>query len=220
MATIIEQAPLSSSDYNRTPVGQNIMFAVSNNIIVANQIKVKFVAEVHISSYLPPVPGTTTHLVGTFKTTPNNAGVGMFDFRPIIESHVKADNLAKVGTEYKGTPTTTSRTHPIHLIDKYSGNDNVMRYLFINFKVEYLDQVAASPTYNQLIQDQAAPSESYKIFNGYLKYTDKLDQIGVDFGYNPSSLALSLPANKFLTNASTTQYANITDYGTLAFMSI
>ena len=86
MATIIEQAPLSSPDYNRTPVGQNIMFAVSNNLIVANQIKVKFVAEVHISSYLPPVPGTTTHLVGTFKTTPNNAGVGMFDFRPIIES--------------------------------------------------------------------------------------------------------------------------------------
>ena len=220
MATIIEQAPLSTSDYNRTPVGQNIMFAVSNNLIVANQIKVKFVAEVHISSYLPPVPGTTTHLVGTFKTTPNNAGVGMFDFRPIIESHVKADNLAKSGSEYKLTPTTTSRTHPIHLIDKYSGNDNSMRYLFVNFKVEYLDQVAASLTYNTLIQDQAAPSESYKIFNGYLKYTDKLDQIGVDFGFDTSSFALSLPTNKFLTNASTTQYANITDYGTLAFMSI
>ena len=55
-----------------------------------------------------------------------------------------------------------------------------MRYLFINFKVEYLDQDAASSTYNQLIQVQAViPSESYKIFNGYLKYTDKLDQVGV-----------------------------------------
>jgi len=217
MATIIEQAPLSSSDYNRTPVGQNIMFAVSNNIIVANQIKVKFVAEVHISSYLPPVPGTTTHLVGTFKTTPNNAGVGMFDLRPILESHVKADNLAKVGSEYKGTPTTTSRTHPIHLIDKYSGNNNSMRYLFINFIVEYLDQTATPP---QLIQDQAAPSESYQIFNGYLKYTDKLDQIGVDFGYSTAPFVLADSSTSFLTNAPTTQYANITDYGTLAFMNI
>ena len=220
MATIIEQAPLSSPDYNRTPVGQNIMFAASNNIIVANQIKVKFVAEVHISSYLPPVPLTTTHLVGTFKTTPNNAGVGMFDFRPIIESYVKADNLAKVGSEYKGTPSTTSRTHPIHLIDKFSGNDNIMRYLFVNFKVEYLDQDAASSTYNELIQVEPAPSESYKIFNGYLKYTDKLDQIGVDFGYSTAPFVLANSSTSFLTNASTTQYANITDYGTVSMMNI
>jgi hypothetical protein len=220
MATIIEQAPLSSSDYNRTPVGQNIMFAASNNIIVANQIKVKFIAEVHISSYLPPVPGTTTHLVGTFKTTPNNIGVGMFDFRPIIESYVKADNLAKIGSEYKLTPTTTSRTHPIHLIDKFSGNDNIMRYLFVNFKVEYLDQDAASSTYNELIQVEPAPSESYKIFNGYLKYTDKLDQIGVDFGYSTAPFVLANSSTSFLTNASTTQYANITDYGTVSMMNI
>jgi len=220
MATIIEQQPLSTSAYIRTPVGQNIIFAVSNVLIVANQINVKFVAEVHISSYLPPVPGTTTQLVGTFKTKPNNAGVGMFDFRPIIESYVNADNLAKAGSEYKEEPTTTSRTHPIHLIDKYSGNNNSMRYLFINFKVEYLDQVLTSPTYNQLIQVQEAPSASYKIFNGYLKYTDKLDQIGVNFGFDISSLTLSTVKNKFLTNASTIQYANITDYGTLAFMNI
>ena len=214
MATIIEQAPLSTSDYNRTPVGQNIMFAVSNNLIVANQIKVKFVAEVHISSYLPPNLSLATDVVGTFKTTPNNAGVGMFDFRPIFESHVKADNLAKVGSEYKLTPTTTSRTHPIHLIDKYSGNDNSMRYLAIQFKVEYVNSSGDT------VIEQAVNSDSYKIFNGYLKYTDKLDQIGVDFGFDTSSFALSLPANKFLTNASTTQYANITDYGTLAFMDI
>ena len=219
MATIIEQAPLSSPDYNRTPVGQNIMFAVSNNLIVANQIKVKFVAEVHISSYLPPVPGTTTHLVGTFKTTPNNAGVGMFDFRPIIESHVKADNLARFSptafAEYKGIDVSASRRPPLHLIDKFSGNDNTMRYLFINFKVEYLDQ-----TTNQLIQVQAAPSESYKIFNGYLKYTDKLDQVGVNFGYSTVPFVLGYSSSSFLTNASTTQYANITDYGTVSMMNM
>ena len=227
MATIIEQAPLSSSDYNRTPVGQNVMFAVSNNIIVATQIKVKFVAEVHISSYLPPVPGTTDHLVGTFKTTPNNAGIGMFDLRPIIESYVKSDNLTKgIYAEYKGVPASKS-SYPLHLVDKFSGSNNIMRYLFVNFKVEFLDQeqylpggVTPNPTYNQLIQVQPEPSESYKIFNGYLKYTDKLDQIGVDYGYNTSPLTLATASSSFLTNASVTQYANITDYGTLAFMNI
>ena len=220
MATIIEQAPLSSSDYNRTPVGQNVMFAVSNNIIVANQIKVKFVAEVHISSYLPPVPGTTNNLVGTFKTTPNNAGIGMFDLRPIIESYVKADNLTKgLTAEYKGAPASKS-SYPLHLVDKFSGSNNIMRYLFVNFKVEFLDQDLTSATYNQLIQRQPEPSESYKIFNGYLKYTDKLDQIGVDYGYNTAPLTLATASSSLLTNASVTQYANITDYGTLAFMNI
>jgi len=220
MATIIEQAPLSSSDYNRTPVGQNVMFAVSNNIIVANQIKVKFVAEVHISSYLPPVPTTTDNLVGTFKTTPNNAGVGMFDFRPIIESYVKADNLTKgLTAEYKSVDANKS-SYPLHLVDKFSGSNNIIRYLFVNFKVEFLDQDITSATYNQLIQVQPEPSESYKIFNGYLKYTDKLDQIGVNFGYNTAPLTLADASSSLLTNASVTQYANITDYGTLSFMNI
>ena len=44
MATIIEQSPL----YNILPVGQDIIFAVSNNTIVANQVRVKFIAQVQV----------------------------------------------------------------------------------------------------------------------------------------------------------------------------
>ena len=166
------------------------------------------------------MPGTTNNLVGTFKTTPNNAGIGMFDLRPIIESYVKADNLTKgLTAEYKGAPASKS-SYPLHLVDKFSGSNNIMRYLFVNFKVEFLDQDLTSATYNQLIQRQPEPSESYKIFNGYLKYTDKLDQIGVDYGYNTAPLTLATASSSLLTNASVTQYANITDYGTLAFMNI
>ena len=81
MATIIEQRPL----HDIFPVGQDVIFTVSDTAIVPNFTKVKFIAEVHISSGMPPVLATNNDLVGTFKTTPNNAGVGMFDFRPIIE---------------------------------------------------------------------------------------------------------------------------------------
>jgi hypothetical protein len=215
MATIIEQQPL----YTTLPSGQDVMFSVSNNIIVANQIKVKFVAEVHISSSLAPNLSLTTDVVGTFKTTPNNAGAGMFDFRPIIESYVKADNLAKVGSEYKATPTTTSRTHPLHLIDKFSGNDNIIRYFAIQFKVEYLDQDPASATFNELVQREAENSELYKIFNGYLKYTDKLDQTGVDFGFDMTAFDMIGINTGFLTNVPTTQYANVDDYGVLPILA-
>jgi hypothetical protein len=216
MATIIEQQPL----YTTLPVGQDVMFSVSNNLIVANQIKVKFVAEVHISSLLVPNTAVATDVIGTFKTTPNNAGVGMFDFRPIIESHVKAENLATTGSTYKGMSTTLTTQHPLHLIDKFTGNDNTMRYLTIQFRVQYLDQDPASSTYNELIQVQAENSDSYKIFNGYLKHSDPLEWSSTGFGYDISRFETSSPTTgEFLTNASLTQYANEDDYGTIAFLT-
>ena len=75
--SIIEQHPKE----NRMPVGQPVIFSVSNTGIVANETKVKFVAQVHISSAQDVNLSTTTNRIGIFKTTPNNAGVGMFDLK-------------------------------------------------------------------------------------------------------------------------------------------
>ena len=98
MATTIEQKPL----YKQLPVGQDVVFVVKNDNIVQNQLRVKFVAEVHISNDTPPNTGSTLQVVGTFKTTPNASGVGVFDFRPIVENYVKADNMAFRYSKYKG----------------------------------------------------------------------------------------------------------------------
>jgi hypothetical protein len=218
MATLIEQHPL----YDTLPVGQDVIFTVSNTTVVSSFTNVKFVAEVHISSGNPPNPNTTTDIVGTFKTTPNNSGVGMFDFRPIIESFVNADNLAREDSAYKLTVNTEGTNVPIHLIDKFSGNLNAMRYLFIRFKIEYIDAGA-------LVTTDIKDSDLYNIFNGYLKYTDVLDladtpytqSIGNNFGYPiPQKFTLDQAAGEFLSNAPLTQYANIKDYGTLSFLTI
>ena len=211
MATIIEQHPL----YNVLTVGQDVIFTVSNTSIVSNYTNAKFIAEVYISSGNPPNPSSTTDIVGTFKTTPNNAGVGMFDFRPIIESFVNADNLARRGSSYKGTVIPSNLNVPIHLIDKYSRNLNTMRYLFVRFKIEFIN------SQDELITGFISDSKSYKVFNGYLKHTDVLDLIGVNFGYDPLRFQLrnGLVGGRFLTNAASTQYANINDYGTLSFLS-
>ena len=99
MATLIEQNPL----YDQLVVGQDIIFTVSNSVIVSNQSNVKFIAEVHISNDLPPNLSVSTDVIGTFKTTPNNAGVGIFDLSPVLESFVKSDNLAGFNSEYKAT---------------------------------------------------------------------------------------------------------------------
>ena len=89
MATTIEQKPL----YNPLPVGQDIIFTLSNSTIVTTYYNVKFVAEVFISGGVPPNTNVNTDLIGTFKAAPNNAGVGMFDFSAVVENYVKADNL-------------------------------------------------------------------------------------------------------------------------------
>ena len=209
MATIIVQKPL----FRTLTVGQDVIFTVSNNAIVSSFTKVKFVAEVHISSTFAPNLSNTDDLVGTFKTTPNNAGVGMFDFSPIIETFVNADNLARNGSAYKTNPVSTELNVPIHLIDKYSGNINTMRYLAIKFKIEYTD--AAGDVQIEFPSN----SDLYKIFNGYLKYTDDLDLINNNFGYKINNhFLLDSNIKKFLTNAPTTQYANIDDYGTVGLL--
>ena len=129
MALTIEQNPL----YTLNPVGQEVIFTVLDAATVSAYFNVKYVAEVHISTVDINL-ATTTAIVGTFKTTPNNTGAGMFDFRPILESFVSPDNLAALGSSYKTDATSAIITHPLHLVDKFSLNDNVVRYLKIRLQ--------------------------------------------------------------------------------------
>tara|TARA_R100001530_G_scaffold136126_1_gene115383 strand:- start:5197 stop:6651 length:1455 start_codon:yes stop_codon:yes gene_type:complete len=222
--SIIEQEPL----YDQLPVGQEIIFVVSNQDAVANETKVKFCAEVHISPTLQPNTSVGTDLIGTFKTTPNNAGVGIFDLRSIVENYVKADNMAADGSQYKSTVTDADNRHPIHLIDWFSLNNNTVRYMALQFYVEYLgadDGVnTVDPNIVRRAAGTSANSNLFTLFNGYLKYTDELALFQGDFGYSltdffPDDNLSPSPAGsskKFLTNAPKTQYANVNDYGTLA----
>ena len=211
MSTTIEQKPL----YNELVVGQDVIFSISNTPIVSGFTGVKMIAEVFISNSFAPNPSVNTDLVGTFKTTPNNAGVGMFDFRPIIESFVSSDNLARVGSKYKLATNTADTNVPIHLIDRYSGNKNIIRYLAVKFTTEYVD------ANGDIVLDGTTDiSSSLKIFNGYLKYTDGLDLTGVDFGYNLLLFKLDTNTNIFLSNAPLVQYANLNDYGTVGILAL
>ena len=120
MATLIEQKPL----YTQLPVGQEVIFVVSNNTILSNPIftNFRFIADVYISDTIPTSISSTSTPTATFKTAPNNAAVGIFDFKQVVENYVSADNMAANFSEYKGVTTTDDTPHPLHLIDKYSKN--------------------------------------------------------------------------------------------------
>jgi len=217
MPNIIEQKP----SFDVLPVGQDIIFVVSNASVVAQELKVKFIAEVHISSGTPPNLSTNDNVVGTFKTTPNNAGVGMFDLSSIVENYVKADNMARSPAKYKGV-MANDVPFPMHMIDKYSRNSNSVRYLAVQFKIEYLGGDPSYPDVVDTASGNAVNTASFTVFNGYLKDTQYLEYSGntnQNFGWDWSKYhLLNATWSKFLTNAPTTQSANIEDYGTLAFL--
>ena len=217
MPNIIEQRP----KYDVLPVGQDIIFAVSNANIVANQLKVKFVAQVHISSGTPPNQSVNTDLVATFKTTPNNKGVGMFDFSNVVENYVKADNMAFDTATYKNNPAS-DLPFPIHLVDKYSRNNNTVRYLAVRFKIEYLGGDPSFPNVVDSASGNSIDSAAFLLFNGYLKETDILEYGGAanqNFGFDwRDDFLLDSPGQRFLTNAPFEQFANLEDYGTLSFI--
>ena len=213
----IEQAPL----YDQLPVGQEIIFVVSNTPLVSTETKVKFCAEVYISGDDPANPNAaiSSDLIGTFKTTPNNAGVGIFDFRNVIENYVSADNMASNGSAYKTISTTDNTPHPLQIIDKYSLSDNSVRYMVIRFYAEYLGADASTPTAVSKATGTEQDSAQLILFNGYLKHTDLLGIFNSNFGYSLNDFTLDGQTKNFLSNAPTTQEAFLNDYGTLSFLA-
>ena len=213
MAVTIAQQPL----YDVLPIGQQVIFAVSEDTIVATKFKVKFVAEVHVGIQNYPINlSNNTALIGTFKTTPNNAGVGIFNLRPILETFVSPDNLGSkigAGSKYKGSDIT----HPLHLIDKFARSENAIR----NFAVKFLVEYSESATDAVLAPSNETNSIEFQMFNGVLQYDDVLTLKSGNYGYNIESFYLDdvLSPGKFLSNAPNTQYARLTDYGTLPFFN-
>ena len=216
MATIIEQEPL----YSILPVGQQVMFSVSNNTLVATQFNVKFGAEIHISN-TPINLSVANDLIAIVKTTPNNKGIGIFDLRPILESYVSPDYLGWTdgtnGSEYKGTQFSGNNPNSIHLIDKYARSENGFKYFAIQFFVE------ASTTANGTairVTNSSENSEQYTFFNGVIQYDNTLKVFDNDYGYDITPFYFTSNTKSFLTNAPTTQYAQLTDYGTLSFFNL
>tara|TARA_R110002020_G_scaffold61607_4_gene165612 strand:+ start:584 stop:2044 length:1461 start_codon:yes stop_codon:yes gene_type:complete len=218
---IIEQRPL----YNTLPVGQDIIFTVSNNTIVANNYNVKFTAQVYVAQDVSDL-SLSSSLVATLKVTPNNAGVGIFSLNPILESYVSPqhqgtnfDNV--IYSTYKGTSYSDDNPHPIHLIDKYSNNRNNTRYFSISFNIEYFTSATSTTPVSFA---KPIRSEQYLIFNGVLDYDDVLQSTDGNFGYNLNKDKLVLndsygELGKFLSNAPIIQDARLTDYGTLSFLN-
>ena len=218
---IIEQKPL----YNTLPVGQDIIFTVSDATIVANNFKVNFTAQVYVADEVSNL-GQVSSLVASLKVTPNNTGVGIFSLQPILESYVEPQQegvnyLSQSISEFKGVDYSLDNPHPIHLIDEFCLNINNTKYFQIEFNINYFN----TATSNDLLSfAKPLASETYLFFNGILDYDDPLKLYRNNYGYNLDVPKLIFndtygSLGKFLSNAPIEQEARLTDYGTLSFFN-
>jgi len=221
MATIIEQQPYQFGQSRvAIPVGQNVVFTVSNNTIVANKFNTKFIARLRVLEYAIN-PNSTSQIVAITKVNPNGQGVGIFDFSSILENYVSPDyNGTTYGeaSTYKGVDYSENTPHPIHLIDQYSTNNNCVKHFQVTFSLEYSDTAISTVTEDTNTQEN---SVEFTIFNGMLQPDDVLTLDNGDYGFNidTANLYMNDTDAKFLTNAPTTQYVSLTDYGTLPFLN-
>lgn len=217
---IIEQKPL----YNTLPIGQDIMFTVSDETIIVNKFQPKFTAEVYVADESSNL-GLIASKVATLKVTPNNKGVGIFSLQSILESYVESQHegvnyLQTSISQFKGVNYTLDNPHPIHLIDKFCVNTKNVKYFAISFNVEYYD----TNTLDQLLLGSPVKSENYLYFNGVLDYDEPLVLDKSNYGYNLNVPKLILndtyaSLGKFISNAPIEQYARLEDYGTLSFFN-
>ena len=222
MAITIEQRPL----YNYFVAGQPLVWAVKESA-VGTYFNFKYIVEVYITSSNTINLSTSTDKRAIFKTTPNNEGVGIFDLGPFLESYVSSQNQGVGGpgqssSQYKGVDYGLDTPHPIHLIDEFCKGNNVIRGMAVKFKAE------GATTQNGAVSDLGVVKNGSMnwYFNGVLQHDNvlTLGQTGANqgnYGYNftANDLYTTEDGGGFLTNAPTTQYANIDDYGTVGFLN-
>ena len=219
MAISIDQKPL----YSILPIGQDVMFTVSHEQLVATKYNVKFIAEIYVNH--TAITWSANELIGSFKTTPNNAGVGIFDLRSVLETYLKPDNLGSTngnGSRYK----TSDETHPMHLIDKFAVSENSIKYFAVRFTIEYSD-TETGPMLAPADQPatNTVDSRPCTMFNGIIQYDEVVDVFVNDYGYDMTDYYLHSTADprfsdrSFLTTAPTVQYARLEDYGTMSFFN-
>ena len=225
MALIIEQHPL----YNGLPVGQQLVFTVRDSYVVGTQYKVKYIAIVQAGQVFSGTGPGSMVTIGTFKTTPNNAGSGIFDFRPVIENEVNPDNEPERSSatfskpSYKGkdylNEGTSQFRFPLHIVDKWSCSAESVRFIKIHFYTESAETATGSVTRST----NAVKSSLLTVINGVIQHTDVLKLVNNKYGYNMTPFAPNSGAGSAVTsalsNAPKTQYARISDYGTLPFLN-
>lgn len=206
MAITIEQEPHSSV----MPVGQDVIFSVSDSTVLASHVNVRFFCDIYFSGSAP----SSATKISTLKTTPNAAGSGIFDLRRTLEAGLSPDYMAdrsNAAVSFQGS--TTFEEAPIHYIAEYSRSSNTSGVFYCNFYVKG----SATPSDPVSVVGSLVASDKFYIFNCVPDFSDKLFNTAGNYHYDMNDLELyqNSTTSKFLTDMPTQVYAGINDVGTV-----
>tara|TARA_R110000787_G_scaffold70091_1_gene155833 strand:- start:28198 stop:29952 length:1755 start_codon:yes stop_codon:yes gene_type:complete len=227
MATTIEQEQL----YPINPSTFHWMYVFRNNTIVSGvpvpYWNVSFNAAIFLGEDYVSL-GSMNNVIAETKTVPNNAGVGIFNLQRFLESYTAPqynnylENSRPV--RFHGVAGTTDIYFPIHVIDKYSQNDNCIRFVKIgaNLNGALQPNLPAIP-----INGTATTSNTSLCFNGYIQSDFALTRIGKDFGFDYTNAYAPISPNSYgilsdaprWSNNQTLQYAGSKEYGVISFFN-
>ena len=211
-------AVAQSLPFGEILVGQELIVGLSNELCVTQEQNVKFCFNIKIGNTFTLLGSSS---IGIFKTTPNNAGVGLLDINRIIENYVSADNIATDDSQFK-RKGANGQDIPIHLIDYYSRSKNSIKFFTIRGYTEFTNASG------QVVPTDEVTVSLGIIINGYVKHADTLKAVfqstygaAYAFSYSLEDYGIAKgETKKFLTNSPSTQYVRAEDYCTLSFLAI
>ena len=221
MATTLEQFPL----YPINPATFKHIYVFKNDPIVSGvptpYWNVKFGCVLFITPIYSNLGGASTEVALT-KTIPNNAGVGIFNLQRFIESYTSPQQLSYLDnnhvSEFHGEPRTNTFYFPIHVIDKYSLNDNCATYIEPR---GFLEGAVASNLPAQTISGTVVNGGKSMVFNGYWRNDLWYRKVNTQFGYDYETYYAPKGPGSYgiLSDAPLIQYANSRDYGVISFFN-
>ena len=231
MPVIPKQTPRGSLQF----AGMPTVYTVSADWIVTVQTNVKFIAEVYMSRTYQPI--SAQFPVATLKTSPNAAGVGMFDLQPIIEAYVEPSYEGRRGittenpnqcSRFKLVQFENDKPHTIHQIDQFCTNSTNMVYYQLRLRIEYMNTATGRVELDES-EDREVPGRM--VTNAVIQPTNPLENYSESYGYNQidrqyedgsgdyliRGTSGSAAGGRFLSNMPEQQYIRPDDYGTVAF---
>ena len=122
MAFVVKQTP----GYLTMAAGQQIIYVISDDTsVMTTELMVKVNAQVQVNRLQSMNPAGTIHS-SSYSSTPNSAGVCIFDFGKIIENYVTPQyngvisDIPSTASSFQGVDYSEDTAyHSIHNIDKY-----------------------------------------------------------------------------------------------------
>tara|TARA_R110002050_G_scaffold226883_1_gene362576 strand:+ start:1889 stop:3280 length:1392 start_codon:yes stop_codon:yes gene_type:complete len=206
MAITINQVPAKQE----VPVGQKILFSVSDTSTIATHYNVRYCCDIYFSH---EVVGTA-YKVSTLKTTPNSAGYGIFDLHSSLESMIESPRViddSNSNVMFLGSNGIVGA--PVHYVEQTTNLKNSTGLFYCTFYVK----ASVNPSDKSEVIGTSVTSSNYTIHNIYPDANDVLynDNGNYYFDYDELNILPKDTDSKFLTDMPLEVDVRMNDAGTL-----